>query len=280
VDGRLLDRSLAEAHLGSCAECREEVELLRGGLAALGDAPEAEPAADGVLPFAPRREQAAPGRGAAWLPAALAASLLVAIVSSGGWYVAHQRFDAIADLGEPHRDTRAVLDTEPRDTPGVPPVDEQRLDQLQAEITDLKERLDDSEANLRIAEQQAAALQPAPDAAAAPSRGPVIAPLFYGTLRSRGDSSVVADPRAGLVFQVPLPPAELEREHDFAYRVTDPGGAVVRSGEPTVRRAEAGSMQDSYLSIVLDASQLPSGELVVEVLDAGDVVASTGFRVP
>jgi anti-sigma factor RsiW len=86
VDGRPLERGLVEAHLAACGACRDEVEMLRAGLAAVDDDGAAAPATRGVLPFAPRPAPAPRRAVPAWLPAALAASLLLAVLSGGGWY--------------------------------------------------------------------------------------------------------------------------------------------------------------------------------------------------
>jgi anti-sigma factor RsiW len=95
VDGRPLERGLVEAHLAACAACRDEVEMLRAGLAAVDVDGAAAPASRSVLPFAPRRSPAPRRTAPAWLPAALAASLLLAVLSGGGWYRSHQQLDVL-----------------------------------------------------------------------------------------------------------------------------------------------------------------------------------------
>ena len=284
VEGLPLQRSLVEEHLASCPSCRSEVELLRGGLAAIADGTEAEREPGSVLPFAQRPTPAPSRRLPAWLPVALAASLVFAVVSGGGWYVAHQRLDAreqtVAELEQRLDATHEAFVAAQRQAATAPGGSQTALNELQAQIAALEGQLKLSVEKLQATERQVADLRPAAGASAEGSRGPVIATLFLGTLRSGGDSAVVADPGAGLVFQVPLPPGELPREDELSYRVTDAGGAIVREGRPTLRRAEAGSMQDSYLSIRLDTAELPSGRLTLEVLDGGEVAASTAFRVP
>ncbi|HEX6201993.1 MAG TPA: zf-HC2 domain-containing protein, partial [Thermoanaerobaculia bacterium] len=116
-----VSRAAAEAHLGHCAECREELALLHESRAAVA----AEPGEEGgkVTAFAPRRA-AAPGAGGHRRfdrrALALAASVLLAVVAAGGWLSSHRAADERGErLAELERRLEAVTAEQEAVEPGA-----------------------------------------------------------------------------------------------------------------------------------------------------------------
>ncbi|HEX2253834.1 MAG TPA: zf-HC2 domain-containing protein [Thermoanaerobaculia bacterium] len=162
--GARLDRATADEHLAFCDPCREEVAMARESLEALER--ESAAAADlasadrtNVVPFAPPRERSAA------LPwgrrLAVAASILFAVVATGGWLTASQRASEHADtVAELERRLEAAeaaaradeAASQPGKEPGADVAAE--LETLAAELERLRREADQGERKLALLEQR------------------------------------------------------------------------------------------------------------------------------
>jgi anti-sigma factor RsiW len=278
VDGGRVERGLVVGHLAQCAECRSEVEMAREGLAAIEDPSSDAAASRGVLPFLPRRAPTAAPR---WLSAALAASLLAAVVAGGGWFTAHrdagESDQAIAELEQRLESAREELAAARREPGGETAGTAEVVTRLESQIAELERRYAETEDELSASSQRVEQLQAAVQR---PPGNPVVATFLLDDLRSgaAGAPAVVADPEAPLVFQFLLDPG-VEPPHGLSYRVVAADGAVIASGEPTLRGVGVEG-RDAYLSIALRPAGLQRGDLTLEVVDGTRLVASHPFRVP
>jgi len=304
--GLPIERRLVEAHLDHCVACRDDVELTRESLRSLRD----ETAGDGgtlatVTPFVrPGTDAGAPASGDSeargeaygayaaprWLPMALAASLLLAVISAGGWSFTAQRADArneaqrqeIAKLEERlerlDKQQAAPDDVETAGgEDGLASADLQR--EMDRKLRDLEERRAEAEGRADTLDRQVAELSNG-----VPAAGVVYVPLEGGdVLRSTASAATGAVPEielagAGGVLLQPAVPADLLAAGGLAYRVRGADAAVVAEGPlPVIDETAQGLGR--YVSLYLPAAHLPSGSLSLEIRRDGEAVGEYAFRV-
>lgn len=267
IDGATVDRRSVDAHLAHCDDCREELEMVRQARAALAE--EAPGAA--VVPFARPRQAAAAPR--PWLPMALAASLLLALVSAGGWWFASQPAGGDAALqarvAELERELAAA-----RGAAADDPEASAELRRLERELAAELDRRGELETTVAGLEERVAAL-----AARGTGGGEPLAFLYAeGVLRTDGgaEAAPLASPGERLRLVVLVP--SLAGSGPLSYRVTTADGTLLLRGTRAVEvrdDAVAGPLVD----LSLPAAELPAGRDLVLRLDAGDdEVASAPFR--
>lgn len=315
--GAVVERDVVEAHLDHCNDCRDDLALVRESRAALGldtrstgtSAPGEAEASTPVLPFTPDRRTAGDVDPSAppvaipgprrWPWVALAASILLALVTAGLWWTASQQLDQrqarveileqrLADLQQALEDEDAAAGaTDPGAAPGaIAAEDVEAMERLVAEMED---RLAALEGSLASERQQVAQLQ---DELAAGRRFELddddvmlVRELYQGVVRGDEPAAdelpvVDTDRRKLVVFEITLE-GEVAEQEAVPYRVVDAGGTVLRRGELTPeppRDAFAGP----YLLLSLTLDGLPPGELELRLLagdGSGRVAMSVPFRV-
>ncbi len=295
-EARVLGRELVEGHLERCASCREDVETTReslGVLAADGGsvaaAPFQRPAREGEADAGDEPWRAAPVGPAVksdpafgpagtptWLPFALAASLLLAVVAAGGWFLEDQRLDQRqAQLVELEREldearaqvaaARAAATDGGEGAAAELAANEADLKSLQAEMEELVSRLESEESQVaQLEEQLARAARPAIEA------DPAFVTFMLDTTRGADDGAAAAETSGDgpLVVTVTDDGSGLVREGEaVTYRILGPGGETVAEDRITPQRDPGGLL---YMGIVLHPSRLPSGDLTLQILDGDE----------
>jgi len=267
IDGETVDRRSVDAHLAHCDDCREELEMAREAHAALVGAP-----AGDVRPFVRPRSAAhpSPPRGA-WLPVALAASLLLAVVSTGGWFVASRE-----DGGEAQRAHIEALERELETARTAAPEDPDataELRRLRRELGTTLERRGELEATVAALEERVARL------AAGGSGEPPLDFLYAeGVLRNDGGAAATTLSAGGgglhLVVLVP----SLTEARTVAYHVTDGAGSTLLRGTESLEVRD-NPVTGRWVSLMLPTAELPAErDLVLRLSDAGEEVARAEFR--
>lgn len=269
-----VSRAAADAHLGHCAACREELALLHESRAAVVG--EAGAAVGTVTAFGPRRPAAGSdsrrrfdlGR------LALAASLLVAVVTTGGWLFSHQAADEriaalerrFAEATAAGEAVDAAADADASETAGDAP----------AEI--LSEAEAGAAADLAAAERRIAELEArnADLQARAEEAGPELRSGLTYTWNAvrvrgaeRGPEQAAIAPAAGEDFVVLH--FTLDRQGPLVFVVETMGGRRVAE-VPVATSAGAG---DAGPSVSLPLDGLPGGTLRLRLL-AGDEEIARG----
>jgi anti-sigma factor RsiW len=279
VDGVRVERGVLVGHLAHCEACRGEVALLREGLAEMesGDGDEAA-LGGGVLPFAPP-PRVAPPPVPRWVPFALAASLLFAIVAGGGWLTAYDRLgerrQAVARLENDLEAVRAEL-VSARRAGGGPEAEhlERQMESLKRQIAELDGRLEEQR---REAEDLLARAE------AGPPQNPLVLthtlrPVERGGTAAGGDVPTVSRSEAQVIFRIDDPQGRLASSASVRYRVVDGQGVSHAAGELTVRPARD-AFESAHVAVTVDPAGLPAGRLTLEILDAGEVAGSVPFAV-
>lgn len=303
VGGLPVERRLVDAHLDHCGSCREELDLVRQSLQSFRhETGDQDDALAPVTPFArPVKEVGTEDLSTTedygtsrWLPMALAASLLVAVISAGGWGFTAQQADARADdqrqeiaelqerLQDLERRQRTAQDVgeatnaETGDD-GAALADLRR--QMDSELRDLEERNAQAEGRAEALDRQVAELR-----GGVPAAGVVYVPLEGGdVLRSTASAGDGSGPRieldgAGGVLLQPAVRPDLLAAGGLAYRVSRADGVVVAEGPlPVVDESDQGLGR--YVSVYLPASRMVSGSLVLELRSGGEEIGRYPFRV-
>jgi len=284
IDGETVDRRSVDAHLAHCDDCREELEMVRESRAFLG-AEEVAPAEDeAVLPFVrpPAETAGAPGRG--WMPVALAASLLLAMVLAGGWWFESQDGSATPDdrraeieelerdLDEARRQLAAARSADPGAAAAADA--EARVQELEAEVAGLNEAT--GALREQVAGFEAALTGPRENVwYAAPT------PLDAGAVRggeATDDDDVELVP-AGVRAYLPMTPepSRVEGVSEADYRVLSADGEVLYSGR--LRLLPASELAPPYFGLELPTADLPDGTITVELTAGERRVGRYAFRV-
>jgi len=297
---RMLERQLVERHLEQCAGCRDDVEMTRESLGALaGESGAADGASSAVATVPLQRGggdsadgdepwRAAPAgpvvtadsafspAGSRWLPFAMAACLLFAVVAGGGWFMDNERLDQrqaeIEALQDELLDARAAVETAraAAGTGGGEAAAElaryQRdLEELTAEMEGLAGQLSTEEGRVAaLRDQLASADTPAIQA------DPSFANFMLDTTRGAGDGTEAAEfgGDGPLVVTITDDGSGLVGEGEqVTYRILDAAGDAVAEDSVTLKRDGAGL---PYLGIVINPSRLPSGDLTLQILDGED----------
>lgn len=293
VGGLPVESRLVDLHLDHCDACRDELELTRQSFRSL----RAKTAADDgetlatVTPFARPGIDDGVGEHTAkeayisprWLPMALAASLLLAVISAGGWGFTVQKAD---ERNEAQRQEIAELEKrllqaeeERRLTPedGAALADLRR--ELERKLRNLEERYTLAEDRAETLDRQVAELSGGVSAA-----GVIYVPLEGGdVLRSTatpgsGEVPQIKLAGAGGILLQPTVRPDLLAAGDLAFRVLSTDGAVVAEGPlPVIDETAQGLGR--YVSLYLPSARLPPGIATLELWAGGEEIGRYPFRV-
>ncbi len=311
AEGGHVERGVVEIHLAHCDRClkdlsltRESLERMEGtgtdghdGAVTTGIATVTPFARPGGATTSVEGARSTPGTTSTdagyttprWVPMALAASLLLAMVGAGGWITTAQHADA-------QRQELALLESHLKaaeeraraaETATSAEAEERIADyrrEMGSNLGELEARADQAEERASLADRRAEELS-----RGIPAGGVVFVPLGGGDVLRSGDTGDSADPAAasprielsragGVLLQPDVDPALLGEWETVDYRVTDAGGRLVHEGSmPVVDETDQGLGR--YVTLFLPSGLLPPGTATLELRAGGGEIGRYPFRV-
>lgn len=305
-DGHL-EQATVEGHLEHCDACREVLALTRDSLARLSAQPaKVESASDEplatVTPFdrftaigtdagtSPAGREATYRKVAPWLPMAMAATLVLAMVSAGGWFYTAQGVDAqeqqIAKLEKRLAEAEAAdleaPDVETADT-GAEKEQASVRREMERQLEELRTAKAQADGRLAHNEEEIARLR-----GGTVTGGVVYVPLSGGDVLRSGAPAAPPEGRVaairldagtgGVLLQPAVDEIRLTGVDTLRFRLTDANGGSLEEGSlPIVDESQFDLGR--YVSLFVPASRLPSGTLTLELFDGTELVGEYRFRV-